>query len=319
MKFLTVLAKSVLFGVPAEDILGTLSWITPSTVSQSAAPFPGLYCLFVFLLWPTLTPQIPPRHICRQVINVTLLHQRIIKCQVLPWQRNVMAESQWYGGGVAQVEESPGGRACWEGSMAHLTPTCPLLHQARPLTPFTHSLPGNEVVQLLWDECALPDATTCGDLLMYYKEGWWQNKELTLYSASVLYSGQNLLSKNMSKIFFIKTKQQIKVKNQKETKKAESGLKLRKPDIQGFRYFISHIPLVSFHIKQWCVKFITLILIVDLKVFWTPLVTIWSPQKMPFLFLFIQSAISNYLQQNTRVTLMSPCVSRSLTQFTLKR
>lgn len=57
----------------------------------------------------------------------------------------------WGGGGeeAVQAEESPGGKACWEGSMAHLTPACPLLNQAGPLTPFTHSLPGNEVVQLL--------------------------------------------------------------------------------------------------------------------------------------------------------------------------
>lgn len=60
-----------------------------------------------------------------------------------------MAESQCRGGGVVQAEESPGGKACWEGSMAHLTPACPLLNQARPLTPLTHSLPGNEAVQLL--------------------------------------------------------------------------------------------------------------------------------------------------------------------------
>lgn len=106
-----------------------------------------------------------------------------------------MAESQWRGGGVARVEESPGGRACWEGSMAHLTPACPLLHQARPLTPLTHSLPGNEVVQLLRDECAQSDATTCGDLLMYYKEGWWQKKKkkekLTLHAAIFMLSDQN--------------------------------------------------------------------------------------------------------------------------------
>lgn len=142
---------------------------------QSRGQLHFLAILFVFS-----TPQITPRHICRQVINVTLLHQRIIKCQVLPWQQNVMAESQWRGGGVVRVKESPGGRACWEGSMAHLTPACPLLNQARPLTPFTHSLPGNEVVQLLRDECAQPDATTCGDLLMYYKEDWWQNEESRL-------------------------------------------------------------------------------------------------------------------------------------------
>lgn len=98
-----------------------------------------------------------------------------------------MAESQWRGGGVARVKESPGGRACWEGSMAHLTPACPLLNQARPLTPFTHSLPGNEVVQLLRDECAQPDATTCGDLLMYYKEDWRQNEESRLSFPLPLY------------------------------------------------------------------------------------------------------------------------------------
>lgn len=53
------------------------------------------------------------------------------------------------GEGAVRAEESPGGKACWEGSMAHLTPACPLLNQAGPLTPFTHFLPGNEVVQLL--------------------------------------------------------------------------------------------------------------------------------------------------------------------------
>lgn len=67
----------------------------------------------------------------------------------MPWQGNAVAESQWRGGGVAQAEESPGGRACWEGSMAHLTPACPLLNRARPLAPLIHSPPGNEVVQLL--------------------------------------------------------------------------------------------------------------------------------------------------------------------------
>jgi len=50
--------------------------------------------------------------------------------------------------------------------MTHLTPACPLLNQARPLIPLTHSLPGDEVVQLLRDEFAQPDATACGDLLM---------------------------------------------------------------------------------------------------------------------------------------------------------
>lgn len=77
-----------------------------------------------------------------------------------------------------RAEESPGERACWEGSMAHLTPACPLLHQARPLTLLTNSLPGNEVVQLLRDECAQPDTTTCGDLSMYKIQiGWRQNEE----------------------------------------------------------------------------------------------------------------------------------------------
>lgn len=66
-----------------------------------------------------------------------------------PWQKvngvgGVGGEEE-----AVQAEESPGGKACWEGSMAHLTPACPLLNQAGPLTPFTHSLPGNEVVQLL--------------------------------------------------------------------------------------------------------------------------------------------------------------------------
>lgn len=124
----------------------TLSIITPP-VSQSAAP--PLAYIICLLLWSMPVSQILPRHICRQVMNVTLLHQRIIKCQVMPWQRNVMAESQWCGGGVVRVEELPGGRACWEGSMAHLTPACPLLNRARPLTPLTHSPPGNEIVQLL--------------------------------------------------------------------------------------------------------------------------------------------------------------------------
>lgn len=42
-------------------------------------------------------------------------------------------------GWVVRAKESPGGRACWGGSMAHLTPACPLLNQARPLTPLTRS------------------------------------------------------------------------------------------------------------------------------------------------------------------------------------
>lgn len=58
-------------------------------------------------------------------------------------------KSMAWGEGGALAEESPGVRACWEGSMAHLTPACPLLNQARPLTPLTHFPPGNEVVQLL--------------------------------------------------------------------------------------------------------------------------------------------------------------------------
>lgn len=184
---------SVVFGVPAEDISAHSFWgLYPELLLLSVKVLLLFLAYIVcFLLWPILTPQILPCHICQQVINVTLLHQRIIKCQVLSWQRNAMAESQWCGGGVVWAEESPGGKACWEGSMAHLTPACPLLHQARPLTPLTNSLPGNEVVQLFRDECAQPDATTCGDLSMYCKEGWWQNEEswfctLTLKVYSVL-------------------------------------------------------------------------------------------------------------------------------------
>lgn len=117
------------------------------TVSQSTAP-PLAYAI-CFLLWFLLVSQMPPRYICRQVINVTLLHQRIIKCQVMPWQRNALAESQWWGGGGERVLELPGGGACWDGSKAHLTPACPLLNWARPLTPLSRPPPDNEVVQLL--------------------------------------------------------------------------------------------------------------------------------------------------------------------------
>lgn len=148
MQFLTALAKAVLFRVPAKDICAQSFWrlypeLLPLSVRARRLFLAHVVC---FLLRPMLASQILPSHICRRVINVTFLHQRIIKCQVLPWQRNVMAESQWRGGGLVRVEESPGGKACWEGSMAHLTPACPLLNQARPLT---HSPPGNEVVQLL--------------------------------------------------------------------------------------------------------------------------------------------------------------------------
>lgn len=68
------------------------------------------------------------------VINATLLHQRIIKCQVMPWRRTAVAGSQWRGEGGGVCEEPPGGRACWEGLMAHLTPACPPLSEAGPLT-----------------------------------------------------------------------------------------------------------------------------------------------------------------------------------------
>lgn len=43
--------------------------------------------------------------------------------------RKSMARRHWEGG--ATVEEWPGGNACWEGSMAHLTPACPLLKLGR--------------------------------------------------------------------------------------------------------------------------------------------------------------------------------------------
>lgn len=140
MQLLTVLDKSVVCVLPA----GTVSWISP-TVS-TPPPLTFIICL---LLWSMLLSRNLPCHIRQQVINVTLVHQRIIKYQVMPWQRNVMAESQWCGGGVVRAVELLGGRACWEGSMAHLTPACPLLNQARPVTALTHSPPGNEVVQLL--------------------------------------------------------------------------------------------------------------------------------------------------------------------------
>lgn len=57
-------------------------------------------------------------------------------------------KSMVWGRGCVIVEELPGGRACWEGSMAHLTTACPLLNRAGPLTPPTHSA-GSEAVQLL--------------------------------------------------------------------------------------------------------------------------------------------------------------------------
>lgn len=38
----------------------------------------------------------------------------------------------------SNVGESHCGRACWDGSMTHLTPACPLLNQAKPLIPLTH-------------------------------------------------------------------------------------------------------------------------------------------------------------------------------------
>lgn len=68
-----------------------------------------------------------------------------------PWQ-----EFNEVGGGVDMCEEPPGGRACWEGSMAHLTPACPPLSQAGPLTLYPTR---NEVVQLLQNERERSNAT----------------------------------------------------------------------------------------------------------------------------------------------------------------
>lgn len=64
------------------------------------------------------------------------------------WQKvDAAGEGRGRGGGG---EEWPGGKARWDRSMDHLTPTCLLLNQAAPLhTPLTRSPPGNEVVQLL--------------------------------------------------------------------------------------------------------------------------------------------------------------------------
>lgn len=141
---------------------------------KSQLPFPAfiLFGLFLFLLWPVLASQILPRHFCRQVINVTLLHQRIIKCQVLPWQRNAMAESQWRwgGGGCAS-----GGIAWWKSLLGRINGSSntrmPTPEPGRT-THTIHTLPawqwGSPAAR---NECAQSDATTCGDLLMYYWEG----------------------------------------------------------------------------------------------------------------------------------------------------
>lgn len=88
-----------------------------SAVIQSTAPPPRPCYLFIAAVRAPIGPP--------NVINVMLLHQTIIKCQVMPWQQNAMAGSQWgEGNGGGSVS---GGTACWEGSMAHLTPACPLL------------------------------------------------------------------------------------------------------------------------------------------------------------------------------------------------
>ncbi|TNN39792.1 hypothetical protein EYF80_050037 [Liparis tanakae] len=133
----------------------------------------GSYCLFVFSFGLCSPLKSCPVTSTRQMINVMLLHQRIIKCSAVtagtPWQKvNGVGGEGGRGGVVDRLVE----KARWEGSMAHLTPTCLLLNQATPLHT-THTLPppGNEVVQLLGNECAQSDAATCGDSLKYYTEG----------------------------------------------------------------------------------------------------------------------------------------------------
>lgn len=71
---------------------------------------------------------------------------------VRSWQVNTAAESQWRssnGRRVAPVEEWPGGSACWEGSMAHLTPACPLLKLGRSVR--TTQTPSR--LAMRWSSC----------------------------------------------------------------------------------------------------------------------------------------------------------------------
>lgn len=129
-----------------------------------------------------------------------------------------MAESRWSGvgggGGVVLVEESPGGKACWEGSMAHLTPPCPLLHQAGPLAPLKHSPPGNEVVQLFRMRIHSQMQTTCRDLWMFDKDGWWQNEASQLFN--LLYPNFNLRTQNVFNVCLVMSVERQNVDCRKE-------------------------------------------------------------------------------------------------------
>lgn len=99
------------------------------------------------------------------------------------------------GKGLCKVEEWHGGRACWGGSMTHLTPTCPLLNQARPLSPLTNSLLVGEAVQLFRDEFAQADADACSDLLVSYKKkGYDKMREVDCTQALTLKNKAKMLS-----------------------------------------------------------------------------------------------------------------------------
>ena len=143
----------------------------------------AVYCLVSL---PVFTPQILLRHVWPRVINVTLLHLRIIKCQVLPWQRaswqEVNGEEE---GRVVWEKATPAGTARWDGSMAHLTPPwCPPLnhctapHSQDPLTPLPHhhshthtSLSARKISSCLADLC-----TSIDDLHMWFGHGHLQDR-----------------------------------------------------------------------------------------------------------------------------------------------
>lgn len=84
------------------------------------------------------------------------------------------------GVGEGPREETSGARACCEGSMPHLTPTCPFLERAGLLTTLTHSLPRRWVSPAVTNERLQSCITTCVDLLTYCKKRW-QNEESLLF------------------------------------------------------------------------------------------------------------------------------------------
>ena len=172
-------------------------------------------------------------------------------------ERHGRKSMAWGGKGAVRAEESPGGKACWEGSMAHLTPACPLLNQARPLTPFTHSLPGNEVVQLL--EMSVhsqmqPLVVICWCITGRGLVTKWGKLSFHSPVPTPRVSQIVISSLEMS---FVANSGRLEWKNRKQPR--GEWLDSKKTD-QALYLFISLIPLVPFHINQCRVKFSTIIL-----------------------------------------------------------